>query len=159
MTQIEANAEQAREIWTLVASGTCTPDEATRKVLGVRPSTPAVTVTPKPKPQRNTMPAAKQQLAAWLEDRTDVVYEYSFHPTRKWRFDWYLPDYKIAVEYEGFLTKGANVGHASISGIMRYLAKYNAATEMGIRVFRAHAENIRTGEFFEMMNRVLGDVQ
>jgi hypothetical protein len=28
---------------------------------------------------------------------------------------------------------------------------------MGIRVFRATAENIRTGSFFELMERVLGE--
>lgn len=33
--------------------------------------------------------------------------------------------------------------------------RYNEAQAMGIRVFRAHAENIRTGEFFALMERVL----
>lgn len=148
---IDVNAEQAREIWTLVTNGTCTPDEATRKVLGERPSTPAVTVTPKP----STMPAAKQQLIAWLENRTDVVYEYRFHPTRKFRFDYYLPAYNCAIEYEGLMQHGANQGHASISGILADIEKGNHAAEMGIRVFRAHAKSITDGSFFALMERVL----
>lgn len=27
--------------------------------------------------------------------------EYQFHETRKYRFDWAIPEYKIAIEYEG----------------------------------------------------------
>lgn len=32
--------------------------------------------------------------------KIEVVKEYLFHPTRKWRFDYAIPDHKIALEVE-----------------------------------------------------------
>jgi hypothetical protein len=31
----------------------------------------------------------------------DATPEYRFHPQRRWRFDWYIPSIKVAVEIEG----------------------------------------------------------
>jgi hypothetical protein len=147
-------APQAKEIMRLVANGT-DPSEAIAQVMERE-------AEPKPlklaTPKANTDPATKKRLKAWLLENVAIVeQEYMFHPTRKWLFDFFLPDHNIAVEYEGFMTQGANVGHASIAGIMRDVEKYNEAQAMGIRVFRATAENIRTGSFFELMERVLGE--
>ena len=110
-----------------------------------------------PKPL-NQMPTGKVKLGEWLHGRVPhgaVEEEYRFHPTRKWRFDWFLPAYNIAVEYEGFMQMGSNAAHSAVTGIMRDVEKYNESQAMGIRVFRAHAENVRTGAFFELMERVL----
>lgn len=104
----------------------------------------------------NKNPQARDDLHDWLLHTGwgPVETEYRFHPVRRWRFDFYLPDHNIAVEYEGVMTKGANVGHASIAGIMRDVEKYNEATAMGIRVFRATAENVRTGAIFTLLENV-----
>jgi hypothetical protein len=146
-------APQAKEIMRLVAQGT-DPSEAIAQVMERE-------AEPKPlklaEPKTNTEPLTKKSLALWLQNRYLVQEEYRFHLTRKWRFDFFLPHHNVAVEYEGFMTQGANVGHASIAGIMRDVEKYNEAQAMGIRVFRATAENIRTGSFFELMERVLGE--
>ena len=63
------------------------------------------------------------------------VPEHRFHPTRKWRFDLaFLSPIWLAVECEGgIFTKRA---HGSVSGILRDIEKYNAATLAGWRVFR-----------------------
>lgn len=68
---IDADAQQAREIWELVANEGYTPDEATRKVLGVRPSVPAVNVevTEKPK-KKNKYGAIKQEEDGYSFDST-----------------------------------------------------------------------------------------
>lgn len=36
---------------------------------------------------------------------TQVINEYRFHPKRKWRIDFYLPEYGIAIEIEGAVWK------------------------------------------------------
>lgn len=89
-----------------------------------------------------------------------VVQEYRFHPVRRWRADYYLPDQEppVIVEYDGLMNNrayGSNVGHASISGILRDSEKLNAATAMGIRCFRANAKSIQDGSFFTLMDEVL----
>lgn len=150
----EMSAEQYKRVAEMVSRGTL-PTEAIASVMEQQ----AEPKKAAPKPL-NQMPTGKVKLGEWLHGRVPhgaVEEEYRFHPTRKWRFDFFLPHHNVAIEYEGFMTKGANVGHASISGIMRDVAKYNEAQAMGIRVFRASAENIRTGEFFELMERVLGE--
>jgi hypothetical protein len=63
--------------------------------------------------KQKQMPKEKAALVAWLE-RTyggDVIPEYRFHPHRRWRFDWAIPELtdargkisevKVAVEYDG----------------------------------------------------------
>ncbi|MDR3245012.1 MAG: hypothetical protein LBT50_01105 [Prevotellaceae bacterium] len=64
----------------------------------------------------------------------EVVKEFLFHPTRKWRFDYALPAHKIALEVEG----GAwtNGRHTRPQGFINDIEKYNAATLLGWRVFR-----------------------
>jgi very-short-patch-repair endonuclease len=83
--------------------------------------------------------------------------EYRFHPVRKWRADYYLADQvpPVIVEYDGLMHHGSNQGHASISGILRDSEKINAATAMGIRVYRANAKSIGDGSFFRLMDDVL----
>lgn len=76
--------------------------------------------------------------------RTDLhvecVKEYRFHPTRKWRFDYAIPEYKIALEVEGGVwTRGR---HTSPKGFLGDIEKYNTATLMGWRVFRTTPDEL-----------------
>lgn len=60
--------------------------------------------------------------------------EHRFYQPRKWRFDYALPDYKIALEVEGGVwTQGR---HTRPKGFLGDMAKYNTATLLGWRVFR-----------------------
>lgn len=64
----------------------------------------------------------------------ECVKEYKFHPERRWRFDYAIPEYKIALEVEGGVwTQGR---HTRPQGFLGDVEKYNAATLMGWRVFR-----------------------
>lgn len=61
--------------------------------------------------------------------------EYKFHPIRRWRFDMAWPEIMIALEIEG-------KGHANFNRYQGDLEKYNAAAELGWRVFRISYKQI-----------------
>ncbi|MDR3328182.1 MAG: hypothetical protein LBT04_08750, partial [Prevotellaceae bacterium] len=61
----------------------------------------------------------------------EVVKEYTFHPTRKWRFDYAIPEHKIAIEVEGGIWTGGR--HTSSKGFLGDMEKYNAGTLLGWR--------------------------
>lgn len=66
-----------------------------------------------------------------------VVTEHIFHPTRKWRFDYAVPQIKLAIEYNGhggFIGKSGASGHSSIKGITNDAEKMNSAISCGWRV-------------------------
>lgn len=64
----------------------------------------------------------------------ECVKEYKFHPERRWRFDYAIPEHKIALEVEGGVwTQGR---HTRPQGFLGDMEKYNQATLMGWRVFR-----------------------
>jgi hypothetical protein len=66
-----------------------------------------------------------------------VVTEHVFHPTRKWRFDYAIPEIKLAVEYNGhggFVGRAGASGHSSIKGITNDAEKMNSAIACGWRV-------------------------
>jgi len=59
----------------------------------------------------------------------DMVREYRFHPTRKWRFDYAIPGLKIAVECDGGVWGYGR--HNRPRGYINDMEKFNAAAEMG----------------------------
>ncbi|MDR0864977.1 MAG: hypothetical protein LBO74_08605 [Candidatus Symbiothrix sp.] len=70
----------------------------------------------------------------------EVLKEYIFHPTRKWRFDYAIPTHKIALEVEGGVwTKGR---HTSPKGFLGDIEKYNAGTLLGWRIFRVTPDEL-----------------
>lgn len=64
----------------------------------------------------------------------ECVKEYKFHPERKWRFDYAVPEYRIALEVEGGVWTSGR--HTRPQGFLGDIEKYNTATLMGWRVFR-----------------------
>lgn len=82
------------------------------------------------------------QLAWWsITENIEVVREYRFHPERKWRFDFAIPDHKIGIEYEGLNSEKS--GHTTLVGYTGDTEKYNAAQALGWRVIRFTAKNYR----------------
>ena len=68
-----------------------------------------------------------------------LVPEYRFHPTRKWRLDWFHES-GVAIEIEGSIwTKGR---HTRGGGFLADMQKYNALAERGILLFRVPAHQI-----------------
>lgn len=91
----------------------------------------------------------------------EVLTEHVWHPTRKWRADYFLPQQGqqgTIIEYDGLMHHGKNQGHASISGILRDSEKANEAQAMGIPMYRVNAKTIESGEAFTLLDRVLRPV-
>lgn len=64
----------------------------------------------------------------------ELVPEVKFHSSRKWRFDYAIPDKKIAIECEGGIwTRGRHTRGKGYKGDME---KYNAAVELGWKLLR-----------------------
>ena len=79
--------------------------------------------------------------------------EYKFHPDRKWKFDFYFPDAKLAVEIEGGTwVKGR---HNSGAGFERDAQKYNQAVLMGIFVLRYTTGMVERGDALEDLKAFL----
>lgn len=92
-------------------------------------------------PDKRRMPSNKYSSLEWhfflllQADKIEgFVKDYKFHPTRKWRIDFYNPETKVAVEIEG----GAytNGRHTRGSGFIKDSEKYNEITKAGIRLLR-----------------------
>lgn len=65
---------------------------------------------------------------------THVEAEYRFHHDRKWRFDYYIPMHRVAIEVEGGIWTGGR--HVRGKGFTNDIEKYNEATSLGILVLR-----------------------
>ena len=79
--------------------------------------------------------------------------EYTFHATRKWRFDFAWPERKIAAEVEGGVWVQGR--HSRGSGFIADLEKYNAATADGWRVYRFSESMITSGEALRILEKAL----
>jgi hypothetical protein len=69
------------------------------------------------------------------------VSELVFHPARKFRFDWAIPDLKVAIEYEGLFSEKS--GHTTVKGYTKDCIKYNLAALLGWKVLRYTALNYK----------------
>ncbi|OBW43517.1 hypothetical protein AB670_00047 [Chryseobacterium sp. MOF25P] len=65
--------------------------------------------------------------------------EFRFDEIRKFRFDWAIEKYRIAIEYEGIFSEKS--GHTTISGYTKDVTKYNLATKLGWQILRYTADN------------------
>lgn len=72
--------------------------------------------------------------------KVDCVKEFKFHPKRKWRFDYAIPEHKVALEVEGGVW--TNGRHIRAQGFLGDMEKYNTATLMGWRVFRTTPDDL-----------------
>ena len=69
-----------------------------------------------------------------LPDADEGVNEYRFHQLRQWRFDWAMPEARVAVEVEGGVW--IQGGHTRGAGYSANLEKYNEAAALGWIVLR-----------------------
>jgi len=74
--------------------------------------------------------------------KIDFIAEHRFHETRQWRFDIAIPAQKIALEYEGIMSRKSR--HTTVTGYAKDCEKYNAATIAGWRVLRYNVFNYRS---------------
>ena len=65
--------------------------------------------------------------------------EYKFDEVRKFRFDWCIPELRLAIEYEGIVSEKS--GHTTITGYSNNCVKYNLAVTQGWNILRYTALN------------------
>lgn len=83
------------------------------------------------------------------------VKEHVFHPTRKWRFDYAWPEYKVALEVEGGIWMRGRGAHSRPQGIERDIEKYNAAVVLGWRVLRVVPTDLHRKITTDLLRQVL----
>ena len=81
-----------------------------------------------------------------------VEKEYRFHPVRRWRFDYFLPEIKTAIEVEGGIwTRGR---HVRGTGFLQDMGKYNEASIMGFRLLRVTPNELLSNKTLELIKRI-----
>lgn len=83
----------------------------------------------------------------------EFVEELEFSETRKFRFDWAIPDLKLAIEYEGIFSKKSR--HTTIQGFTDDCEKYNLAQLLGWKVLRYTAKNYQ--DFSRDLKKILNN--
>lgn len=90
----------------------------------------------------SSSPLERAFLAEWKrQGGPELTAEFKFHPKRKWRFDYavvrslYESIVGTAIELEGGTWMGKS-RHTSGQGFENDCEKYNAATDLGWRVYR-----------------------
>ena len=63
-----------------------------------------------------------------------LLVEHKFHPIRKWRFDWFIKEISIAIEYNGIIS--AKSRHTTITGYTNDMTKINQAQLLGYKVLQ-----------------------
>ena len=82
-----------------------------------------------------------------------VVAEYKFHDTRKWRIDFAIIDLKIGIEIEGGVWSGG--AHTRGKGFIEDMEKYNAAVTFGWVILRFTPQDLNKITTFETVKKVV----
>lgn len=86
----------------------------------------------------------------------ECVKEYRFHPVRRWRFDYAIPDKKIAIEIDGGVW---NYGrHNRASGYVADMEKFNAAASLGWVVLKFTPRQQYTRGTFDLIAKTIKQV-
>ena len=116
----------------------------------------AVKPTKKVRQRANKRPLTDAFTAICLSElRMEVVKEFQFHPTRRWRFDYAIPSHKIALEVEGgVFSKGR---HTRGAGFIGDIEKYNEATRLGWRVVRTVPWELNTRKTVQLLRELINN--
>ena len=89
------------------------------------------------------------------ELRMEVVKEFRFHPTRRWRFDYAIPSHKIALEVEGGVFIGGR--HTRSKGFLGDMEKYNEAARLGWTVVRVIPAELYTRKTVQLLRDLINN--
>lgn len=81
--------------------------------------------------------------------------EYRFHPKRRWRFDYAIPEHKIAIEVEGGVW--TNGRHTRGKGYINDMEKYNEAVIGGWRLIRVTPDQLITTYTLKAVNSIIAN--
>lgn len=79
--------------------------------------------------------------------------EYTFHPTRKWRYDYAWVDKRVCLEVEGGVWMAGR--HSRGAGMLKDMEKYNAAACLGWRVLKVTPKALQTLTTFALVKEAL----
>ena len=85
--------------------------------------------------------------------KVQVEREFRFDPSRQWRFDFAVPERKLAIEVEGGSWKIGR--HQRGSGFEADCRKYNAATLQGWHLLRFTTAQVISGEAIDVVVQFL----
>lgn len=83
----------------------------------------------------------------------ECVKEYRFYQPRRWRFDYAIPRFKIAVEVEGGVWTGGR--HIRPKGFLNDVEKYNTAALLGWRVFRTTPDQLLSNSMLLLLKNAV----
>lgn len=89
------------------------------------------------------------------ELKIELVKEFRFHPTRRWRFDYAFPELKIAVEVEGGVWRQGR--HTRGSGFVKDMEKYNTAAVLGWTLIRVTPQNLIKRSTAELIRQLINN--
>lgn len=93
-------------------------------------------------------------LAFWREYKVPKpLLEYTFHPTRKWRFDFAFPQHGLAIEVQGGLFLGGR--HNRGAAMVKEMEKFNEAVCRGWRILQCQPKDLCTLDFVITIQRAL----
>ncbi len=82
------------------------------------------------------------------------VREFKFHPSRRWRVDYFFKEIGLAIEIEGGAwTRGR---HTRGKGFEADMLKYNNLTLLGYRLLRFTPQQERNGDAIEVIRQLIG---
>ena len=81
--------------------------------------------------------------------------EYQFHPTRKWRSDFYITDTKLLIEVEGGIW--TNGRHTTATGYLGDMEKYNEVSKMRFFLLRFNTQQVKSGFAIKEIQQFLGE--
>ena len=88
--------------------------------------------------------------------------EVTFHPVRKWRFDFAVKSAMLAIEVEGITSWGKNKNgsmklgrHQTAKGIEGDLEKYGEAMKLGWNVYRCSPKMVNSGCAIETIKAIV----
>lgn len=85
----------------------------------------------------------------------ECVREYRFHPTRQWRFDYAIPDLRIAIEIDGGIW--INGRHNRPSGYLGDMEKFNAAATLGWVVLKFTPQEQYSQKTLELITQTIAN--
>lgn len=85
--------------------------------------------------------------------KAECVKEFRFHPIRKWRFDYALPDHRLAIEVEGGVWSGGR--HIRPRGFLGDMEKYNSASALGWRVLRVTPDTLCSSATLDLVRQAI----
>lgn len=144
--------DEARYVPTAIAYLNCTAFEMRDSDMATDKETPG-------KPKKRAQKPVKQPKTDLFTTicksdlKIEVVKEYLFHPTRKWRFDYAIPEHMIALEVEGGVWTGGR--HTRPQGFLGDIEKYNAGTLLGWRIFRVTPDDLCRMKTLELIKQAI----